>query len=58
MTGPSTQTLRITVAIFRPTENESQKTKTKEGVREWEREGDRKELEKGVGKACQAQGRS
>lgn len=56
MTGPSTQTLWITVAIFKQIDNESQKRKTKE--REWEREGDRKELQKGVGQACQAQGRS
>lgn len=39
MTGPSTQTLWITVAIFRWTENESQKEETKEGVGEGRRQG-------------------
>lgn len=38
MTGPSAQTLWITVAIFRRTENESQKRKTKEGVGEGRRQ--------------------
>lgn len=38
MTGPSTQTLWITVAIFRWAENESQKRKTKEGAGEGRRQ--------------------